>query len=156
MTKELLNCLRLRRKLLFDSFAVRVSEFDGQTHLLTTAMRLFLCTALLVLPATAFGQAPACADPTVHFEFQVSPAARWLGDTTLAVHPTVAIPNASNVIQFVVDTLGTPETRTFRALKVADSALVDEAWRTFAAWRYTPALLNGCRVRQLVQTPISR
>jgi hypothetical protein len=120
------------------------------------AMRLLLCTALLALPATALAQSTACTDSTVHFEYQMSPPARWLPDTASGVHPTAAVRDPANLIQFVVDTLGVPQPRTFRALKVADSALVAEARRTFASWRYTPGLLNECRVRQLVQTPIGR
>ena len=119
-------------------------------------MRILLTSALLVLLAIAMGQTPACADSTVHFEFEVSPPARWLTDTTGAVRPTPAVRDPSNLIQFVVDTLGAPQPRTFRALRVTDSALVAEARRTFSSWRYAPALLNGCRVRQLVQTPIGR
>jgi hypothetical protein len=86
----------------------------------------------------------------------MSPPARWLADTTSPVHPTAAVRDPANLIQFVVDTLGVPQPRTFRALKIADSALVAEARRTFSSWRYTPGLLHGCRVRQLVQTPIGR
>jgi hypothetical protein len=119
-------------------------------------MRLLLCTALLALPAIAFTQSPACGDSTVHFEYQMSPPARWVADTAAAVHPTAAVRDPANLIQFVVDTLGVPQPRTFRALKVADSALVADARRTFSSWRYAPGLLNGCRVRQLVQTPIGR
>jgi hypothetical protein len=121
-----------------------------------TTMRLLLCTALLALPAIAVAQSPACTDSTVHFEYQMFRPAQWLADTALAVHPTAAVRDPANVIQFVVDTLGVPQPRTFRTLKVADSTLVAEARRTLSSWRYTPGLLNGCRVRQLVQTPIGR
>jgi len=86
----------------------------------------------------------------------MSTAARWLPDTGAAVHPTAAVRDAANLIQFVVDTLGVPQPRTFRVLKATDSVLVAEARRTFSSWRYAPGLLNGCRVRQLVQTPIGR
>ena len=119
-------------------------------------MKFLTCVAILALPALAFAQSSACTDSTVHFEYQMSPPARWLVDTAAAVHPAAPVRNPANLVQFVVDTLGVPQPRSFRALKVADSALVDEARRTFTAWRYTPGQLNGCRVRQLVQTPIGR
>jgi hypothetical protein len=119
-------------------------------------MRLLFCAALLALPGIAFAQATACTDSTVHFEYQMSRPARWLRDTASAVHPTAAVRDPANLIQFVVDTFGVPQPRTFRALKVADSALVAEARRIFTSWRYAPGLLNACRVRQLVQTPIGR
>src|SRR4051812_33904663 len=119
-------------------------------------MRLLLCSALLALPTAAWAQAPECADSTVHFEYQMSPPAHWLADTALAVHPTVAVRNPANLVQFVVDTLGVPQPKTFRALRVEDSALVAAARRTLLSWRYAPGMLNGCHVRQLVQTPIGR
>jgi hypothetical protein len=119
-------------------------------------MRLLLGTAILALPAVALAQSPTCGDSTVHFEYQLSRPARWLEDTTLAVHPTAATRAPANLVQFVVDTLGLPEPKTFRALKIADSVLVAEARPALPSWRYMPGVLDGCRVRQLVQTPIRR
>jgi hypothetical protein len=119
-------------------------------------MRLLLCTALLALPAITLAQSAACTDSTVHFEYQLPAPARWIPDSTSAVHPTAAVRDPANLIQFVVDTAGFPQARSFRALRVMDSALVADARRTFSSWRYIPGLLNGCRVRQLVQTPIGR
>ena len=111
---------------------------------------------LLLVPAVAAAQAPACTDTTFHFEYQMSTPARWLPDTAATVHPTPAVRSPPNLIQFLVDTLGVPQPRTFRAIKITDTALVLEARRTLVQWRFSPGLLNGCRVRQLVQTPIGR
>ena len=111
---------------------------------------------MLGSPALLSAQSPACADSALHFEWQMSAPARWVADTAAVVHPTASVRDPANLIQFVVDTLGVPQPRTFRALKVADSALVAEVRRTFINWRFTPALLNGCRARQLVQTPVGR
>ncbi len=119
-------------------------------------MRLLLMLALLALPTTVFGQSPVCADSGIHFEYQMATPVRWLPDTAAGVHPTAAVRNPDNLIQFVVDTVGVPQPRTFRALKVSDSAVVMEARLTFTSWRYSPGLLHGCRVRQLVQTPVGR
>jgi len=119
-------------------------------------MKWFVCVVFLSIPAIGLAQSPVCGDSTVHFEFQMSARARWRPDTLSAVHPTEAIAAPANLVQFVVDTLGVPQPRTFRALRVADSALVAEARQALPTWRYTPGLLNGCHVRQLVQTPIGR
>jgi len=119
-------------------------------------MKALLIGAILCAPALARAQSHACADSTVHFEFQTSAPARWLPDSTAGVHPTSAVRSPSNVVQFIVDTLGTPQPSTFKVLKVSDSTVIREAQRSVARWRFSPAMLNGCRVRQLVQTTIGR
>ena len=119
-------------------------------------MKTLLIAAVLCVPALAEAQSHACVDSTVHFEFQMSTPARWLPDSTLVVHPTPSVRNPSNLIQFIVDTLGAVQPSTFKVLKVADSAAVLEARRSVARWRFSPAILDDCRVKQLVQTPIGR
>ncbi|MDB4875357.1 MAG: hypothetical protein JWM41_1803 [Gemmatimonadetes bacterium] len=44
----------------------------------------------------------ACNDSTVFFEFQVAERARWIADTTLAVHPIPNVRNPANLVQTVV------------------------------------------------------
>ena len=125
-------------------------------------MRTLIATACLAVAAvTAGAQAAtrACQDRVVYFEFQVSDAgqpAQWIVDTTFTVHPTPAILDPPNLIQFVIDTLGVPVAPTFKALRITDSALVAEARRTFSRWRYTPAIHSSCVVRQVIQTPVGR
>ena len=119
-------------------------------------MKLLIWVVLVVVPGFASAQTPACAESPVRFEFQVAARAQWLADSAFAVHPAPAVRNPANLVQFVVDTLGIPLPSTFRVLKAADSTLIAEVRRTFGDWRYTPAVLDGCRVRQLVQTPVSR
>jgi hypothetical protein len=110
-----------------------------------------------------------CPDATTFFEFQVVAAAgqpaRWIVDAAIAVHPTSVVGsspdrplagNPPNFVQFVVDTLGVPVTETFHAVKVTDAALVEEARQSLSQWRFTPAVRDGCNVRQLIQTPIGR
>jgi hypothetical protein len=119
-------------------------------------MKALLIAAMVSAPTLARAQSAACADSTVHFEYQTSPPARWLPDSAVAVHPTPEVRNPPNLVQFVVDTLGVPQRSTFKVLKVSDSTIVLEARRSLAQWRFSPATLNGCRVKQLVQTPIGR
>jgi hypothetical protein len=112
---------------------------------------------LLLIPAAALGQGAArCPDRTVFFEFQVERAAAWIVDSTLDVHPMPDARSPRNLVQFQVDTAGVPRPLTFKVLKVSDSALVLEARRSLAKWRFKPAVRYGCRVVQLVQTPVGR
>lgn len=120
-------------------------------------MKLLVAVAMLAIPALGRAQTSArlCPDSTF-FEFQVTRGARWIVDTTLTAHPTAAIRNPANLVQFVVDTTGTPVPGSFRVVKVSDSSLIADVRRSVGEWRYIPSVSDGCKVRQLVQTPVSR
>lgn len=113
-------------------------------------MKLLLSLALAAFPVMASAQSRACPD-TVYYMFQMTQPARWIADSAARVQPT---PKAPNVIQFVVDTLGVPRMRTFKALRVTDTALVADARNAVVHWRYTPGVRDGCRAAQLVRTGI--
>ena len=125
-------------------------------------MKFLIVVWLRALPAPAYHEPHMrpCPDSITFFEFQVvavdGQRARWIVDTALAVHPTPAVRNPPNLVQFVVDTSGVPVAHTFHALKVTDAALVEEARQSLARWRFAPAVRDGCTVRQFMQTPIGR
>ena len=118
-------------------------------------MKSIAVATLLLTSSVTLAQAPRCPE-TVYFSFQVEQPASWIVDSTLEVHPLPDSRRPPNLVQFVIDTAGVPRPLTFKVLKVTDSALVLEARRSLAKWRFTPAVLSGCRVAQLVQTPIGR
>lgn len=128
----------------------------------TIVVKVLSLVWFLTLALQAQPQQPArvCPDSTIFFEFQVGSAdgqpARWISDSSLAVHPMPKIQSPPNLVQFVVDTAGVPVARSFHVLKVTDSAIVAEARASITRWRFTPAIRDGCHVRQLVQTPIGR
>jgi len=55
--------------------------------------------------------------------------------------------------EFVVDTLGHVELETFGVISSTDPRFVQAVQRALPDWAYAPAMLNGKRVRQLVQQP---
>ena len=55
--------------------------------------------------------------------------------------------------EFVVDTLGRVELETFGVISSTDPRFVQAVQRALPDWAYAPAILNGKRVRQLVQQP---
>jgi hypothetical protein len=122
-----------------------------------------------VAPALIFGMAgcsatasaQACAAPAhPAFEFQVSEPAAFRGDTTAVPRPArerfarTQDPETL-VVQFVVDTLGVPDPRSFRVLQAPTRAAADSARAALPAWRFAPARRGGCRVPQIVQTAIT-
>jgi protein TonB len=57
--------------------------------------------------------------------------------------------------EFVIDTLGRVELDTFGVISSTNPNFTAAVQRALPEWAYAPALLNGKRVRQLVQQPFS-
>lgn len=90
-------------------------------------------------------------NPQTYFEFQVEKPARRIPVPGLPVRPPSEAGQARVAAQFVVDTAGVPDLKTFHVLRATSgpSALaVQEALKTI---RYSPAEIGGVRVHQLVQ-----
>ncbi len=59
------------------------------------------------------------------------------------------------VVQFVVDTNGRPEMRTFKVLSSTDTAFTTAVRTAVARTDFLPALLDGRKVRQLYEQPFT-
>ena len=57
--------------------------------------------------------------------------------------------------EFVVDTLGRVELDTFGVISSTNPGFTQAVQRALPDWAYAPAMLNGKRVRQLVQQPFN-
>lgn len=125
-----------------------------------------LLAVALYSPEVSAQQAAACpTDSRPRFEFQLDHPA------TLVAGARLPAAGRRYIAQFIVDTLGRPDSGTFRLLDrtrperlpngaqrlpaVTDSTSVATVWTVVGALRYTPAELQGCKVRQLVQVPVS-
>lgn len=92
---------------------------------------------------------------TVFFASQVS-----LGGDLLPHHPVPQYPAALRpekiagtvIAEWVIDTTGSPEMATFRILKSPRQEFSDAVRLAVAGMRYTPAIHNGRKVRELIQT----
>ena len=49
-------------------------------------------------------------------------------------------------VDVIIDTLGRADMRTFRVVRASHQALADQARDVVAKWRFTPAVLAGCKV----------
>lgn len=94
------------------------------------------------------------------FEFQVEIPARFLSDSTVSPQPKgepgVRATQLPALVQFVVDTAGVPDPRSYRVLSARDPQLAADGLDALPRWRFSPARLGQCPVPQLVQTPLSR
>lgn len=52
-------------------------------------------------------------------------------------------------VNVVVDTLGRADMKTFRVVEVSNSWFADNLKTVLPAWRFTPAVLAGCKVRRV-------
>ncbi len=130
-----------------------------------TIRRCIVVVAMCALPSGRVS-AQSCPPPPpssggkVYFEFQVETPARFVGDTASRPVPDQAdhrlrpYPPDFAVVQFVVDTNGAPSLRTMKMLIKPDSLAQGAVESALPRWRFTPAKVAGCKVPQLVQTPL--
>ena len=109
-------------------------------------------------PVTAQDIANLVASLTIHTADKVETPAAAEPGTLIVEYPnsllSAAVPGRV-VVEFVVDTLGHPEMETFGTVAATRPEFTDAARRAVAAARFTPAMLQGRKVRQLVQLPFS-
>ncbi len=124
--------------------------------------RLLVIGCLFVVAPNAWAQSCGSPDPRPYFEFQVTQPARYLGDTLTRPRPATdrfaasASNSAAFIVQFVVDSTGRPDARSMKVLRAPSAVAADSVRAGFTAWRFSPAVVGGCRVAQLVQTSIVR
>jgi hypothetical protein len=52
-------------------------------------------------------------------------------------------------VDVVVDTLGRPDMKTFKVVQVSNPWFADNLKSVLSAWRFSPAVLAGCKVRRV-------
>ncbi len=104
--------------------------------------------------------APETLDPSwtasgqVYRACEVDRTARWDNpDVRPDYVPSRACETA--VLQFVVDTSGSPEPGTVRVVRANSPQLAQALIATMARWRFRPALKGGAPVRQVVEQPMA-
>ena len=119
---------------------------------------LFAVFGACVSSAPAPSKATRCAETLAERqaspeEFQIERIARLL-----RAEPSPSVPLGSGpgrlVLRVVVDTNGRAETTTVRAPSGSDSALVASVIAVLSRWEFSPAIIDGCKVKQWVELPI--
>jgi TonB family protein len=105
---------------------------------------------------SVLGRPIAVNDSQTYFEFQVENAVTVAPGNPRPKYPTAL--RAANIegevlAQFVADTFGTADMRTFKVLKSSDDSFTDAVREALPAMRFVPALVGGHKVKQLVQMP---
>ncbi|HEX4682365.1 MAG TPA: TonB family protein, partial [Gemmatimonadaceae bacterium] len=93
---------------------------------------------------------------SVYFEFQVEKQAMQLPANPTPAYPPMlrsARVEGEVLAQFVVDTSGRAEPGTFKILKSTHDLFTQSVRDVLPTLRFSPAEMNGRRVRQLVQMP---
>jgi len=91
-----------------------------------------------------------------YFEFQVEKRAMPLPDNPAPRYPDklrLAKIEGQVVADFVVDTTGRVEITTFKVLKSTDPLFTEAVRSGLAAMKFSPALVGGRKVKQLIEMP---
>lgn len=119
-----------------------------------------VATAVLALSRPVAAQTYT---PPVHpyFEYQVEVPAKFIGDTAARPRPkTVTRADDPSqvermvIVAFIVDSLGVIERNTIKILKSPSREATATAVAAIPGWKYSPALIGGFPVTQLVQTTV--
>src|SRR5262249_7426390 len=98
-------------------------------------------------------------DGQTYFEFQVeSPVSARPGTAAMPKYPAelrAANIEGSVLAQFTVDTTGTPVLETFKVLKTTHDLFTQAVKAALPGMRFSPALVGGRPVKQLVQMPFN-
>jgi len=96
--------------------------------------------------------------PPAYFEFQVDkPALQKRGGPAPRYPRDLRESGVEGevLVQFVVDQTGRAEMRTFKVLKSSHDEFTRAARAVLPLMSFSPAELDGCKVRQLVQLPFA-
>ena len=117
---------------------------------------LVVAVVLLVMPGVAKAQRGVLCPEGLFFAFQVDAPARYVGlrDSNQTIALSIETGTPRNVIQFEVDATGKADHNTFKALRAADTAVVNRAYAGLMNWKFMPAKLGECTVPQIVQLSI--
>ena len=94
--------------------------------------------------------------PRAYFEFEVEKQVQTMRGSAQPQYPAdLRAMNIEGVVlaQFVVDTTGRAEMRTFKVLKASHGGFVEAVRDVVPRMRFHPAEIHGHRVRQMVQQP---
>ena len=108
------------------------------------------------------GNAQDCPPPSPRpfFEFQVERPATFIPDSTVSPYPAPQLPRTpprqATLVSFVVDSLGRPDTSSYKVIREVEPGVAQEGRAVLTRWRFRPAQIRGCVVSQLVQTLLAR
>ncbi|MEP6622216.1 MAG: energy transducer TonB, partial [bacterium] len=98
------------------------------------------------------------SDALPYFEFQVEKAAKQIPGTGAVKYPDALRPSGMQgqvLVQFVVDAEGKGEPDSFKIIKTSHALFSEAAHAAFLEMRFTPAMVRGKAVRQVVQQPFT-
>jgi beta-lactamase regulating signal transducer with metallopeptidase domain len=147
--------------------AQRMLRIAGATA--ACAVALAVACSSPIADQTAAPQTPDAAkgpgaekQPTVanqpYFEFQVEKQVQIAPGSPFPKYPATmkaAGLEGEVLSQYIVDTTGLADMRTFKLLKPARQEFVDAVKAALPSMRFTPAEIGGRKVKQLVQQPFT-
>jgi periplasmic protein TonB len=116
---------------------------------------------LVAVPALFIGsmagaQSVKADSEKTYFAFQVQSRARGDSTNEPPIYPhALRVRNIEGVVnvQFVVDTSGRADMTTFQVVRTYDTLFTQSVKTALAGYHFSPATLDGKKVRQLVMMP---
>ncbi len=105
-------------------------------------------------PSASTGEAPGVDGATVLSELEVDSTVRRFPESAAPAYPPHLLERnveGSALVSFVVDTTGRVDTLSFRVLRATHPEFAEAVRAALPGMRFRPAILQGNRVRQLVQ-----
>ncbi len=133
-----------------------VGRWSGGVLLSPDSARRFFALLHGPPPPVASAPPPDVAPP--YFNFQVQKQALPTPHSAPPIYPApLRVANISGEVltQFVVDTMGLADVSTFKIIKGSNPWFTSAILQALPYFRFTPAMLNGQKVRELVQEPFA-
>ncbi|MEX1185338.1 MAG: TonB family protein [Gemmatimonadaceae bacterium] len=134
--------------------SVMVELSAARARAFVTSMRDAAAQTVSMSPAEAV--TPSLDEGVTYFSFQVESEVVPFAETVQVPYPEAlrrSRVGGEVVAQFVVNTLGLPEASSFKVLRSSNELFTAAVRAHLPRMRFTPAVVQGRPVRQLVQMP---
>ena len=95
--------------------------------------------------------------PDAYLEFQVDRAVGFTTPDSVSPKPAFGADlHGPLLVEFVIDTTGYVIPETYKTRHVENEALAEDAKKAMPQWTFEPAMMNGCKVKQIELLEVSR
>ena len=95
--------------------------------------------------------------PDAYLEFQVDRAVGFTTPDSVSPKPELGGDyHGPLLVEFVIDTTGSVIPESYKTRHVENEALAEDARRAMPQWTFEPAMMNGCKVKQIELVEVTR
>ena len=95
--------------------------------------------------------------PDAYLEFQVDRAVGFTTPDSVSPKPAFGVDlHGPLLVEFVIDTTGLVIPASYKTRHVEDEGLAEDARNALPQWTFEPAMMNGCKVKQIELLEVTR